>query len=313
MFIEKRKRKEGIKYYLAHTFREGSKTHKIRKLLGTNLSPDVLKNRVEKAEQLILDEINKYKIIRDPLHDKITSEEVEFIRQLETEANLKVIHLSAKQWKDFSQSFSYNTNAIEGSKLNLKETKNIIEKGEWSIESSKQDIAEAIGVNDAIQYIRKIPAHISLDLIKEIHRIVFRNSKSFAGNFRKKGQEVIISNGVGEIMHEGAPSERVTALLKELVGWYNIYKNKYPAILLAGVIHNQFQNIHPFGDGNGRVGRILMNNILLKHKLPPININIKNQQNYYQTIRAYDRKGNIRPTIELILKEYKNLKKIIKK
>lgn len=313
MFIEKRKRKEGIKYYLAHTFREGNKIHKIRKLLGTNLSPEVIKERKEKAEKLILDEINKYKIIRDPLHDKITKEEVEFIRQLETEANLKIIHLSPKQWKDFSQSFSYNTNAIEGSELDLKETKKIIEKGEWPIESSKQDVAEAIGVNEAVEYIRKTPVHISLDLIKEIHHIVFRNSKSFAGEVRKKGQEVIIRNGVGEIMHEGAPSERIPALLKELAEWYNIYKNKYPAILLASVVHNQFENIHPFGDGNGRVGRILMNNILLKHKLPPLNINIKNQQEYYQAIGAYDRKGDIRPTIELMLKEYKNLKKIIKK
>jgi len=56
-----------------------------------------------------------------------------------------------------------------------------------------------------------------------------------------------------------------------------------------------------------------MNNILLKHKLPPLNINIKNQQEYYQDIRAYYRKGDIRPTIELILKEYKNLNKMLKK
>ena len=77
-------------------------------------------------------------------------------------------------------------------------------------------------------------------------------------------------------------------------------------------MHNQFENIHPFADGNGRIGRILLNNILLKSGLPPLNIDLKNQREYYETLQAYEKEGNIRPTIELILAEYKNLKKIIK-
>jgi len=313
MFVEKRKRKEGVKYYLTHNFREDGKTHKIRKLLGTNLSPDVLKDRVEKAKQLILEEVNKYKIIRDPLQDKISKEEIEFIERLQAEAKLKVIHLSQSQWKKFSEVFSYNTNAIEGSDVNLKETKEIIEKGLWPVERSKEDIAEALGVNEAIKYIRKTPVHLSLDLIKEIHNVVFKNSKEYAGNFRNKGQEVVVRTGTGIILHEGAPSERVVSLLKELVERYNTYKNKYPAILLSAVVHNQFETIHPFADGNGRVGRILLNNILIKHELPPVNIDLKNQKKYYDVLQEYQKKGNIRPTIELMLKEYKNLKKIIKK
>ncbi len=101
-------------------------------------------------------------------------------------------------------------------------------------------------------------------------------------------------------------------MLKELINWYNNHKKEYPAILLAAVIHNQFENIHPFADGNGRVGRILLNNILLKNGLPPINIDLKNQREYYQSLQSYEKQGNIRPTIELILKEYKSLKKIVK-
>ena len=91
----------------------------------------------------------------------------------------------------------------------------------------------------------------------------------------------------------------------------DINKKEYPEILLAAVVHNQFENIHPFADGNGRVGRILLNNILLKNNLPPVNIDLKNQREYYQTLQFYEKEGNIRPTIELILKEYKNLKKIM--
>ena len=312
MYIEKRKFYNKTKYWLAHSFREGGKIHKIRKLLGTDLSKEILEDRKRKAEQLILDEIHKYKIIKDPLHDKISKEEVEFIKRLEVEANLKVIHLSETDWQKFSEVFSYNTNAIEGSELTLKETERVIEKGEWPINKQKGDIAEAIGVDEAITFIRQTKEHISLDLIKEIHKIVFKNSKDFAGEFRKKGKEVVIRTGTGVIVHEGAPSSRVTTLLKELINWYDKYKNKYPGILLSAVVHNQFENIHPFADGNGRVGRILLNNILLKSDLPPLNIDLKNQREYYSTLQVYENEGNIRPTIELMLREYKELKNTIK-
>ena len=298
MYIEKRKYYNKTKYWLSHSFREGGKIHKIRKLLGIDLTTEVLEDRKKKAEQLILEEINKYKIIKDPLHDKISKEEIEFIKRLQAEADLKIVHLSESDWKKFSEIFSYNTNAIEGSELSKKETKEVIEKGVWPIEKSKEDIAEAIGVNNAIKFIRKTKEHISLDLIKKIHYIVFRNSKDFAGELRKKGQEVVVRTGSGIIVHEGAPSSRVITLLNELIDWYNKHKSKYPGILLAAVVHNQFENIHPFADGNGRVGRILLNNILLKSNLPPLNIDLKNQREYYQTLQSYEKDGNIRPTLE---------------
>ena len=311
MYIEKRNYYGKTKYWLSHSFREGGKIHKIRKLLGTDLSPEVLEDRKKKAEQLILEEINKYKVIKDPLHDKISKDEIEFIKKLQTKADLKVVHLSESDWKKFSELFSYNTNAIEGSELTLKETEQVIEKGVWPIEKPKEDIAEALGVDEAIGFIRKTKEHISLSLIREIHKIVFKNSKDFAGEFRKRGEEVVVRTGTGVIVHEGAPSSRVATLLNELIKWYNKYKKEYPGILLAAVVHNQFENIHPFADGNGRVGRILLNNILLKNNMPPLNIDLKNQREYYQTLQAYEKEGNIRPTIELMLKEYKNLKKII--
>lgn len=312
MHIEERKAGKHIKYYLSHSYREGSKVHKLRKYLGQDLKKEKIEERKHIAEKLILEEIHKYNVIKSPLQFELSKEEINSIKKLEKEIPLKVSHLSERDWRTFSELFTYNTNAIEGSTLNQKEVVALLEQDKWP-DKSKEDIAEAYGVDEAIRFVRQTKEHISLKVIKEIHRIVFKNSKPFAGKFRKKGQDVVILDSSHRIVHEGAPHSRIVHLLGELVDWYNKHKEKYPALVLAAVVHNQFENIHPFVDGNGRVGRILLNNILIKHGLPPINIDFKKRLEYYATLRAYDANKDVKPTIDLYLKEYANLKKELKK
>lgn len=306
MHVEIRKSKSGKKYYLAHSYREGARVYKTRKYLGRDLKPGLLEKRVKIAEKLILEEVHKYNLIKDPLIVELSKEEIESIKKLQNTIPLKISHLLAQDWKEFSKIFTYNTNAIEGSRLNYNEVKNLLDKDKWP-DKSKEDIAEAFGVDEAINYIRNANEHISIALIKKIHKIVFKNSKEFAGKFRKKGEEVVVVDGGKNIVHEGAPQSRIMHLLKELIKWYEENKSKYPGIVLAAVVHNQFENIHPFADGNGRVGRILLNNILLKHNLPPINIDFKNRVEYYESLQEYEHNHNLKPTIELFMKEYKEL------
>jgi len=308
MYIEKRKSKGGIKYYLGHSYREGKLVSKIRKYLGQDLKPEKLAERRKIAEKLIIEEIYKHKIISDPLQVDLSEYDLEWIKKIEAKIPLKISHLSAKDWKNFSEIFTYNTNAIEGSKLNQHEVKNLLEKDVWP-NKSKEDIAEAYGVNEAIKFVKTTTEHISIDMIAKIHKIIFANSKSFAGKFRKSGEEVVVIDSKGIVVHEGAHQPRIKHLLNELVKWYSKNKDKYPALVLGAVIHNQFENIHPFLDGNGRVGRILLNNILIRHGLPPLNIELKNRIEYYRSLSSYEKDKDLKPTIELYLREYKNLKK----
>lgn len=310
MHLEKRKVGKRIKYFLAHSYREGSQVHKFRKYLGQDLTRTLLDERIKIAEKLILEEIHKYTIIKDPLDVALSPEEIHAIKKLEAQIPLKVQHLSAADWRTFSELFTYNTNAIEGSKLNQKEVKELLEQDKWP-NKSKEDIAEAFGVDEALQFIRGTKEHISLELIQKIHKIVFRNSKPFAGQFRKKGEEVVVMDNTGKVVHEGAPQARINHLLKELVQWYEINKKRYPGLVLGAVVHNQFENIHPFADGNGRVGRILLNNILLKHGLPPMNIDFKHRAEYYASLQLYELNKDLKPTITLFMKEYKHLQKAL--
>jgi Fic family protein len=313
MYLEKRKTKNGMKYYLAHSFREGGKVQKIRVYLGSNIREEILIQREEKAKHLLKQQLNSFKIVRSPINYKLTKREEDIIKHLKVQSkNLKVLHLSEKDWARFTELFTYNTNAIEGSTITQEEVFDILETNKWPFSKPKEDISETYGVAEAIRYIRKTKENISLDFMLKLHQIIFQNSKSFAGQFRKKGVEVGIRDGFGNIVHLGAPSHRVVALLSELVTWYNKNKKKYPAIVLAAVIHNQFEYIHPFEDGNGRVGRLLLNHILIKHKMPPVNISMESRKEYYETLRLFQTTGDIKPTIKLIMDEYRILHKEIK-
>ena len=149
--------------------------------------------------------------------------------------------------------------------------------------------------------------------MKKLHKVVFKNSKPFAGKFREKGVEVVVTDAFGKVVHRGVPSAQVEKQLTEVTRWYTQNKKKYPPLVLATVVHNQFEKIHPFQDGNGRVGRLLLNNILLKHNLPPLNIELRNRSQYYAALQVYGKDHNIRPTLELMLKEYKALKKMLRR
>ncbi len=312
MHIETRERNSQKKYYLAHSYRAGTKVKKVSIYLGTNLTPQELELKKADAKAKLEEKIRAAKAISDPYFTALSPSECEELQTLEARGELQVLHLSDLDWNKFKEAFTYNTNAIEGSYIESKEVKDILREDKWPEGKSKEDIAETYGVSEAIDYVRATEEHISLELIKEIHRIVFKNSKPFAGEFRKKGIEVAVADAYGNVIHRGAPAHFIPRLLRELIEWYTDNKGEYPPLVLAAVLHNQFEMIHPFQDGNGRVGRILLNNILLKHNLPPLNIELRNRKEYYIALQAYEQTHNLRPTLDLMLKEYKALKELLK-
>jgi Fic family protein len=310
--LEIREKNGSKKFYLAHSFREGNRVRKVRVFLGTNLTDNALNLRKNNAQAELEQRIKEAKAIRDPFLTVLSAVELKELETLEASGELRVAHLSEADWTKFKQAFTYDTNAIEGSRIDVKEVKDILQNKGWPKDKTKTDIAETLGVAEAVDYIRTAKEHVSLNLIKKLHHIVFKNSKHFAGNFRAKGVEVVVADAQGRVIHRGAPSQQIAPLLKEIVRWYNQNRKSCTPLVLAAVVHNQFEAVHPFQDGNGRVGRLLLNNILLKHNLPPINIELKNRAQYYAALQAYENENNIRPTLELMLKEYSALKKILK-
>ncbi len=312
MHVETRRNDGTTKHYLAHSRREGKKIRKTRIYLGQDLTEEEIKKQFYKNKTRLDEQIRVARAIDDPFIKSMGPAEMDEIKSIGNLFPVKVEHLTPKDWQKFTEEFTYDTNAIEGSTLEQNEVKNIIEKDQWP-DKPKEEISETYGVARAIEYLRKTKTHISVSLIEELHQIVFQNSKPFAGNLRPPGIDVVITDGRGNIVHRGAPAKEVKKRLQELVRWYQRNKKRYPPIVLAAVVHNQFENIHPFQDGNGRVGRLLLNNILIKNGLPPLNIEMTNRQEYYASLQAYENRHDLRPTLDLMLKEYKALKKMLKK
>lgn len=309
MKIEVRVQGKSKKYYLAHSFRKSGKPRKMRFYLGVNLDKAALDEKVAAARKVLEARLEAAASIGDPLKTVLSRGEIEEVSRLERKFDLRVYHLGEDGWKAFTKMFAYDTNAIEGSTITLRDVDEILEGSRWPENREKWEISETYGVAEAVRHIRAAKEHVSVGLIKDLHRIVFRNSKRFAGKLRPHGVEVAVVDSSGRVVHRGAPSRKVPGMLRDLESWYRRNRSRYPPLVLAAVVHNYFEVVHPFQDGNGRVGRLLMNNILIKNGLPPVNIEMKNRAAYYAALRRYQENGDIRPTIELLLMEYRSNRK----
>ncbi|MFH1365630.1 MAG: Fic family protein [archaeon] len=296
MHIEKRKSGKSIKYYLVHSYREKKKVGKIRKYLGINLSKEELGRKRKRAEKLILDVIEE--IGAKIFSFYLTKRQIEILNNYNKK--IKVVHLSKKEWENFTEDFVYNTNAIEGSTVTEEEVKEILEEKPKTHDPEK---LETLGVANAIRYIRNTKEDLSLKLLLKLHKLCFDGSKNFAGEFR--GVNVVVRNALGNILHAGVPKEELKDYLEDFIFWYKENNKKFKPLVLASILHNQFEHIHPFQDGNGRVGRLLLNYILIRNNYPPINIKLEDRQEYYLTLQKYSKEDDLKPTLRFLIKQYK--------
>ena len=293
MFVEKRKLGKNDKYYLVHTYRIGKNVKRVSRYLGSNLTKKNLETLKNRAEKLIIEQMKE----KHPFD--ISDYELKELKKYERGINIEHLHKTL-HWRQFTKDFTYNTNAIEGSTVTYEKAEEIIDRERIPEDSDER---ETLNVAEAVDFIRKTKLKLSLNLIKKIHLICFNGTKHFAGEFRNV--EVAVVDSFGRIVHRGAPSPDVEKLLKELILWYEKNHKKISPLLLAALVHNQFENIHPFQDGNGRVGRLLLNYVLLQHGYPPLNIKLKDRKEYYKVLQDFQKTGNIESTLKFFVSQYR--------
>lgn len=180
----------------------------------------------------------------------------------------------------------YNSNAIENSTLNLEETDKILLKVDLDRYINEREIFEAKNLARVVTYIDKKAktTEMSLDLMLLLHQMLISNiNDKIAGRFRKKGEYVRVGSYIAP-----AP-ERVNDMLKKALIEYRSNPSE-GIVKRVARFHLAFEHIHPFVDGNGRIGRALNNFLLIREGYVPINIKFTDRKLYYDAFKEFDKK-----------------------
>ncbi len=189
----------------------------------------------------------------------------------------------------------YNSNAIENSTLTLEDTEDILIHNQIRTDHEIREIYEAKNLAKAITYLddnKNQP--LSIELILNLHKILLTDiNDNFAGRFRSGNEWVRVGT------HIGANPKFVDGLMYELVEKYNQKSDSHFLEKIA-FFHAEFENFHPFCDGNGRIGRLLTNYQLKLLGLPPIIIMNKSKTSeYYPALDTYSKTNRYDDLTEL--------------
>ena len=198
--------------------------------------------------------------------------------------------------EEFMVDFTYNSNAIEGNTLTLKETAMVLE-GLTIDQKPLKDHLEAVGHRDAFLYVQDVATKelpLSESVIKNIHSLVLMNRPEDRGVYRRVPFRIM-----------GATTEPVQPYLiepkmNELLVKNEERKTTMNAMERIARFHIEFENIHPFIDGNGRTGRLILNLDLIQNGYPPINMKFIDRKRYYDAFEANYRNNSPSDMVNLI-------------
>ena len=259
MRIIKRKKGQAQYFYIQHSYRKEGKVTTKELYLGKKIPDNI-------------EEI-KSKLMHEP-HQALF-EKLEKIKN-GFQKEWKKTPLSAKdrELHEIALAFTYNTNAIEGSTITLEEARLILED---KIAPNKpiRDIRETESHAAVFLEMLKTKEEISDELLLKWHKEIFKETKpDIAGKYRN--YQVRVGSYIAPDWHT---IENLTAQLITFTS-----QSKLNSVELAARAHYIFEKIHPFGDGNGRIGRLLMNYLLWKNDCPMLIIEYRKRKSYYKAL-----------------------------
>ena len=187
-------------------------------------------------------------------------------------------------YEDFIIENTYNSNAIEGNSLTLRETALILSEGITIAEKPIKDHLEAIGHKDAFEYVIELAdtnTPLTEQVIKNIHSLVLMNDAMNKGVYRSIGVTIM------QALHTPPQPYLVPVQMEQLIADYENMKKEKHIIEAIAEFHLRFEGIHPFIDGNGRTGRLILNLELIKAGLLPVNIKFTDRRRYYNCFDDY--------------------------
>ncbi len=198
--------------------------------------------------------------------------------------------------EEFTVEYTYNSNAIEGNTLTLRET-DLVLRGLTIYQKPLKDHMEAVGHKEAFDFVTELvkeKCEINERVIKQIHYLVLADKKDDRGVYRRVPVRIM------GVAHETAQPYLIVTKMEELLR--NYLASEEHIITKLARFHIEFEGIHPFIDGNGRTGRLLVNLELMKAGYPPIDIKFTDRIAYYNAFDEYHTKHNLKAMESLFAK-----------
>ncbi len=281
-------KKNGNKYYYrVKNFRDGKRIRKERVYLGVNLE----KIELNKLELEADKKLNIFSVI-------LSEEDKKILEKIKRDFSKEPKENYENRYESFCSLFTYDSTGIEGNTMTLEETSFLLFEGIVPKEKSLREIYEVTNHKKAFDYILNYKGDITKEFILKLHELVVLNTlrqdlMSQIGRYRTV--QVFIG------MSLPPKPQDVPDKMGGLLRWYSSNKKILHPLVLASHFHAEFEKIHPFVDGNGRVGRLLMNFIMRKNRLPMINIPKKRKFKYYEVLNAAQYKNNLKPFVKFLI------------
>jgi len=234
----------------------------------------------------ILNVFNKVNSLRERYYQASTGKDVLITLIAETEVAEQV----------------YNSNAIENSTLTLEETEKILLQIDLDRFISEREIFEAKNLARVVSYIDKKAKEqeLTLEVILSLHKMLISNIRDdVAGRFRKDDEYVHVGN------HIAPNPKEVVDRLEKMLTEYNAASHENIIKRIAR-LHLTFEHTHPFVDGNGRIGRVINNYLLIREGFVPINIKFIDRKKYYEAFKEFDEKSATAVMEEIVGKALTN-------
>jgi len=303
-------------YYLRASERKGKKViskdiaylgNTIEEVRKNMINLSDYKNEVRKAYKTINSFLESNHWLEKAKHLKLKKDEflLEKTEQVEAcklhyNSVFKKLDQTTKKeiLKNFVIEFAFNTVSIEGNTINLEQARNLLEEGLTPKDKTLREIYDLQNTEKVFFELLDLNKEINHELIIKIHDSLLENIDARKG-YRTTDVRVIKSN------FKATPAPYVKTDMDLLLKWFNQNKNKIHPLVLGIIFHHKFEKIHPFMDGNGRTGRMLLNYILIKNNYPPLIIYKKTRADYLDVLRKADKS-------ELTKSEKENYSSLVK-
>ncbi len=191
--------------------------------------------------------------------------------------------------EQFALELTYNSNAIEGNLLTLKETFFVINEGLTIKGKPMRDHLEAKDHFEALEYLYKFAEkerkqNFTEVTLRTLHQLVLRETESGEAGKYRTGNVMITGSS-----HTPPDAHEVPHKIREMFEWIRKQKNKMHIVELSAIVHHKIAGIHPFTDGNGRTARLVMNLLLLQEGYPMTVVLSNDRKKYYNALSKADR------------------------